>query len=531
MGKRRLDMHRLQEVIRLHRLGESGRAIAKRLKIGRNTITDYLRVVSEAGILEGSASDLPELGELLAIVGEGLALKPLPQHSSSVEDWKETVQRLQKKGAGPKGIFDFLRLHEEKFQGSLSAIKRMCLRLDRERGPLATDVAIPVETEPGEVAQVDFVYSGKRYDPIQGVLRKSWLFIMTLGFSRRMYCDLVFDQKVETWLELHIRAFEYFGGVPRVIVPDNLKAAVIRAAFAVDDAPAINRSYRELARHYGFQIDPTPPRSPEKKGKVERSGRYVKGSFLLTWESVDIEEDRRQLLRWNKEIADVRIHGTTGQRPIDLFRELESPALIDLPAERWERVVWKKVTLHSDSHVQVEGAFYSAPWRYLHKDLWVRYTSQIVAIYHGDDHLWTHGRGARGQRRTVETHLPEHRRDLRHRSREYWESRARAIGPDVEKLVAEIFGSDDVLLKLRQVQAVVRLLEGYPVKRARAAALRALHFGGCDYKTIKNILRQGLDLQPLPEKSKRTWSSGSRFARKPTESLFAHQEQIHADHH
>ena len=97
-------------------------------------------------------------------------------------------------------------------------------------------------------------------------------------------------------------------------------------------------------------------------------------------------------------------------------------------------------------------------------------------------------------------------------------------------MVAEIFGSDDVLQKLRKVQAIVRLLEGYPKKRARAAAARGLFFGSTDYRGLKNILRQGLDLQPLPEKQERNWSNGSRFARKPTEPLFAHQEEIHVDH-
>ena len=152
-----------------------------------------------------------------------------------------------------------------------------------------------------------------------------------------------------------MRAFEYFGGVPGVIVPDNLKSAVIRAAFGVDDEPVLNRTYRELARHYGFQIDPTPPRAPKKKGKVERSCGYVKRSFLATSESVDIEEDRRQLRRWNEneEVAAVRRHGTTGRQPIELFEEEEREALLPLPRARWERVVWWKTTLHTDSHVQV----------------------------------------------------------------------------------------------------------------------------------------------------------------------------------
>jgi len=305
---------------------------------------------------------------------------------------------------------DWLRLHEPEYDGHLSAIKRLCRRLDKEEGPKPTDVAIPVETAPGEVAQVDFVYAGKRYDPERGVLRKTWLFVMTLGFSRHMYCELVFDQKIETWVRLHVQAFEYLGGVPRVIVPDNLKAAVIRAAFGIDAEPVLNRTYRELARHFDFRIDPTPPRSPEKKGKVENGGKYVKRNFLKTLDSVDIHVDRKELRRWLEEIAARRKHGTTSRLPIELFEEEERAALKALPRTRYEIVIWKKATLHRDSHVQIDGAFYSAPWRFLHRELWVRCTPHSVAIHHEDEHLWTHGRVPRGKRSTVETHLPEHRR-------------------------------------------------------------------------------------------------------------------------
>ena len=94
------------------------------------------------------------------------------------------------------------------------------------------------------------------------MIRKAWLFVIVLGYSRKMVARLVFDQKIDTWLECHVQAFKELGGVPRVLVPDNLKAAVIRAAFGVDDEVVLNRSYRELARHYGTMIDPTPPRSP-----------------------------------------------------------------------------------------------------------------------------------------------------------------------------------------------------------------------------------------------------------------------------
>jgi hypothetical protein len=339
---------------------------------------------------------------------------------------------------------------------------------------------------------------------------------MTLAASRHLYADLVFDQKVETWLRLHVRAFEHFGGVPRVVVPDNLKAAVVRAAFGVDGEAVLNRSYRELARHYGFAIDPAPPAAPEKKGKVERAVGYVRRSFLVTNDSVDLEVDRRALSRWLSEVAAARRHGTTGRVVREHFEAVERPALLALPAVRYEIVLWKEAHVHRDVHAQVEGAFYSVPWPLVGKAVWARLAQGQVQIHAGDAVVATHPRLARGQRSTIEAHLPEHRGPWRHRSKEHWLGKARGMGAEVERLAQDLFAADDVLYQLRKVQAVVRLLEGYPRERAERAARRARTYGCLDYRGIKNILVQGLDLEPLPEEQLELgWMRGARFARRP----------------
>src|SRR5690606_10118969 len=142
-------------------------------------------------------------------------------------------------------------------------------------------------------AQVDFGAVGKLSDPREMAFRKAYVYIMVLGHSRHQFARIVFDQKLETWLSLHAEAFKWFGGVPEVIVPDNLKAAVLRAAFDATTEPILNRSYRELARHFGFKIDPTPAYSPEKKGKVEAGVRYFKRNFMTT---IGAERDIDKLL-------------------------------------------------------------------------------------------------------------------------------------------------------------------------------------------------------------------------------------------
>ena len=307
----RIDMHRLQELVRLHRMNNGAREVARLLGISPNTERTYRQALERAGMLQGEVDALPDLTVLREAL---LAQKPVrcpPQQSSSLEAYTEKVCAMSELGAGPTAIFDRLRLEDKAFGGSLAAAKRLYARIRAEQGVRAEDVAIPVETEPGHVAQVDFGYVGFLYDAAEGRMRKAYVFVLVLGFSRHMFARIVFDQKVETWLRLHIEAFEEFGGVPSVLVPDNLKAAVIRAAFGLDEQTTLNRSYRELARHYGFKVDPAPVRSPEKKGKVETGVKYVKRNFFLPRDERDAAVFQQQLADWLRDIAGMRTHGTT----------------------------------------------------------------------------------------------------------------------------------------------------------------------------------------------------------------------------
>ena len=263
-------MHRLQEFVRLRRLGTGYRETARLLRMSPNTERAYREALEQAGLLDGDPSDLPELSALKAALAERLPLRPSPQHTSTVEPWRERITEMLRRGAGPQAIFDRLRLEDDDFDGSLQAVKRMARRLKRDQPARAVDVVIRVETAPGEVAQVDFGYVGKLRRPDTGELRKAWVFVMTLGHSRHMFADIAFDQRAETWQRLHVAALEHFGGVPRTLVPDNLKAAVVRAAFGLGDEPALNRSYRDLARHYGFKVDRRRRASPRRRARSSR---------------------------------------------------------------------------------------------------------------------------------------------------------------------------------------------------------------------------------------------------------------------
>lgn len=504
-------MDKLRELVRLHRQGRGAREIARVLRMSPNTERLYRQRLQEAGLYDGPVDELPSLDALQAAVQPP---RTPAQERSSIEVWQAEIEALLAKGHGPTGVHEVLCTRDATFDGSLSAVKRLCARLLRNRGPRPEDVAIPVVTDAGEIAQVDFGYVGTLRDPATGRDRKAWVFVMVLGCSRHMFAKVAFDQTLETWVRLHVEAFAFFGGVPAVVVPDNLKAAVVRAAFEVDDVSVLNRGYRELARHCGFVIDPTPPRSPEKKGKVERSVQYVKRSFFRRYDLVDIDDANAKLATWLVETAGRRIHGTTGQRPIEVFVAIEKAALRALPARPFVPVSWHRATVGTNSHVAFDGAFWSVPWRHLEAKALLRTTAAQVEIYVDDRLVATHAREPRQRWHTVDAHLPEGRRDLRHRSRAHWEARADGLGDEVGAYIRAVFDADDVQQPIRRVSAMLRALEAVSPQRAQAACRRAGYFANYSAGGLKRILEDGLEAAPLGTAAVAPgWATSPRFAR------------------
>lgn len=488
-------MHKLQELVRLHRQGRSARDVAQLLAMSRNTVRGYLAAFKQAELLEGSIDELPTMEVLKAAVP---SRRP-NQETSTVAAWVPRIRAMTASGAGPRSIYDLLRTTEAEFVGSLSAVKRVCAALQKTLGPRAEDVAIPVVTDPGQVAQVDFKYAGLLRDPERNCERKAWVFLMVLGHSRHMFAKVVFDQRAETWQKLHMDAFAFFGGVPRVIVPDNLKAAVVTAAFCGGDDPHLQRGYRELARHYGFTIDPAPPRDPEKKGKVEAGAKYVGISFLATLpEGLDLDEANARLRRWVLEVAGARVHGTTHRKPLEVFNAEEKATLLPLPARPYLITVWKQATVHRDSHVAFEKRLYSVPYRYLGATASIRATPDSVQVYVGDELVARHDRSGATLYSTVDEHLPTERVSQRHRDREFWVRRAAHLGAEVEELVNEVLALGGPVNPIRRVMGIIGLLEKHPLDRAANAARRARRFGLYTYSEVADMLRKGLDFEPLP---------------------------------
>ena len=253
----RLHMNYLRDVIHRLRCGESQRRIARDTGLSRPTIQKYGALAEQEGFLDPH-TPLPDDATLLAFLG---APSRPPQTPSSVEPYAETVNELLDQHVEMTAILDRLRDHYG-YTGSYSSLRRYVRRI-RPREP---DVVVRVHTLPGEEAQVDFGPVGKLFDPASGRLRTAYAFVATLCYSRHQYAELVFSQKVPTWIACHRHAFESWGGVPGRIVPDNLKAAVLQVL--VDDL-TLGEPYRRMAQHYGFMISPTRPGTPRHKGKVE----------------------------------------------------------------------------------------------------------------------------------------------------------------------------------------------------------------------------------------------------------------------
>lgn len=516
------DMHRLQELVRMHRQGVSAKRRARELGMCRKTERRYRLRIDEAGLLEGPVDDLPEMAELRGAVA--CQTSPPAQEVSSVARWAERIEDKLRSGVGPTAIHAWLVEQDPTFDGSLSAVKRFTRKLRQQDGIKPGDVAIPIITPAGQDAQVDFGFIGWLVDPQTGKRRKAWVFVMVLAHSRLMYAEVVFSQDIDTWLALHGRAFAAFGGVPHVVVPDNLKAAVVRAAFKAEEMSTLNRSYRELARHYGFRIDPTPAYQPQKKGKVESGVKYVKNAFFKPRadELVELEATNARLAKWVAEVANQRIHGTTREVPARAFAQREQSELLGLPDQPYVPIIWYKARVQRDCHVQFERRMYSVPWEHVGKEAWLRVRGEAITIFVDDEREADHRRSGDGVWSTKKAHLPEGRRDFAERDPQHWYDRADALGPDVGDYARAVMRSDEVQLPLRRLQSIIPALEAIVPQRAEAVARRAARFGCYRPDGVRRIISQELDaLDDSTTWVSPKWATQPRFARQAEDFLQA----------
>lgn len=480
-------MNYIQEIIRRLQLGESERRIAQDMNMARPTVRRYSKLAKQQGYLE-PGSQLPSEAELQAVLGsEAQGVRQV----SSVEPYRKQVEEWRRQGVEMTAIW--LRLQENYgFKGAYGSIRRFIHKLE----PKQAEAVVRVHSEPGEDLQVDFGLAGMLYDPISQQLRRAYVFVATLCYSRHQYAELVFDQKTGTWIALHKRAFEFFGGVPRRVIPDNLKAAVIEVL--VHD-PVLGEAYRQLALHYGFLISPTIPHTPQHKGKVENGVHYVQRNFIAGQEFADVQAANGHLREWILNTAGLRKHGTTGEAPLYLFNEFERATLQALPATPFQLLEIRTVKVHPDCHVVIAGSFYSVPFKYVGQALVAHVSEKLVEIYSETELVSSHMRSTQpGKWHTHLSDYPPAKAAYLIRTPAYCRELAAKIGPSAQQVI-EYLLADRPLDRLRTAQAILHLEESVGPKRLEGACARALYFGVLNYREIKKILNAALDREPLPQ--------------------------------
>lgn len=483
MSKRRFEMYQYRQALLRMRQGDSDREIARDGLMGRPKSKAVRAAASERGWLD-PAVPLPDDDDLAAVFAGKPSAAPCV---STLEPFRDQIERWIATGTQGTTIHAALGRNHG-YTGSYSAVRRF-LQAHTAAQPIATTMRL--DFAPGDAVQVDFGAGPIIPHARTGEALKTWIFVMTLCWSRHQYAELVLDQTVATWLGCHRRAFEWFGGVPARVIIDNPKCAITRACYT---DPTVQRAYAECAEGWGFRISACPPRDPQKKGIVEAGVKYVKRAFVPLRDFRDLVDGNRQLRAWVMGEAGVRCHGTTREQPLARFADTEKALLQPLPDVAPELAVWAMVRVHGDAHVQFEKALYSVPFRLIAQRLWLKASTGLISVF--QDHLLVaaHPRLAPGQRSTLPDHLPPEALAWSLADPQYCLAAAERIGRHCRLVIERLFG-DRVLDKLRAAQGVIRLAKTHGNARLEAACQRALEFDDPRYRTIKTILARGLDQQ------------------------------------
>jgi len=510
MANRSFEMYEYRQTLLRMRQGSTDREIARSGLMGRKKVRKMREKAKALGWLEREAP-LPDNEELAGVLSRqpaSTSISPLSVHHEAIEGWLKlgfqmtTIQGLLKRKC--------------RYEGSYSSVRRYVNGL---RGP-GVKATMRLAFEPGEAAQVDFGSGPKLLDPVSGELCSTWFFIMTLCWSRHQYAEIVWDQKVPTWQASHQRAFRFFGGVPKRVIIDNAACAITRACRI---EPAVQRAYYELAEAYGFRIEACPPRRPELKGHVESGVKYAKRSFLPGREFRDLRDANRQLQAWVLEEAGHRVHGTTRERPLTQYAEIEKELMTRLPDRVFEPAEWKHPKLGRDSHLRFDHSNYSAPWVHIGERLWVRATATMVHVFHDHALIASHTRCQRpGETRTVVEHLPPKARAFLLQTPAWCREQAEKVGPTC-RMVVDLLLEDRVVERLSAVKGLLRLEKEYGKARLESACRRALAFDDPRYRTVQTILRRGLDQVAILEEAfdglSDTYTGAGRFTRDTRQQL------------
>ena len=493
MPAQRLAMRQVREVLRLKWAGGlSDRQIARSLSVSRPTVAEYVRRAQAASLSWPLPETLDE-GTL-----ERLLFPAAPAQRAGaplVPDWSAVHRELKH-----KGVTLFLLWQEYK-----AATPEGCQYswfCQGYRAWVSTrDLVMRQHHRAGEKLFVD--YAGQSIPVVNshsGEVHEAAIFIAVLGASSYTYAEATWTQSLPDWIGSHVRALAAIGGVPEVVVPDNLKAAVTRAHRY---EPELNRTYAELAQYYGFAVIPARAAKPRDKAKVEVGVQVVERWILARLR----HHTFFALAEVNTAIAallpalNIRPFKKLPGSRQSLFESLDRPALRPLPARPYEYAEWKLARVNIDYHLEVEGHYYSVPYALVKQQLEVRLSAQVVEIFHKGKRVASHQRSLlKGRHSTVAAHMPK-----AHRHYAAWTPQrlirwAAQSGGATAQVVETILASRPHPQQgFRACLGIMRLGKSYGDERLEAACQRALTLGACSYKSIESILKNGLDRRPVPE--------------------------------
>ena len=483
-------MRDIAEILDHWQHGRSIQAISASLGLDRKTVRKYVGLAEQAGFSPGQR---PLGGWGAWLDHRHPELNARGRRRPSVEQLdplRHEIHGALDGGVTPTTAWRRLR-QAGRTAVSLATFRRYVARTFPAVGARPHIVVRRPELPPGDEAQVDYGLLGMWLDPLSGAKRAVNAFALVLPMSRHQYACPVLHMDQQTWNDCHGAAFRFFGGVPRRIVPDNLKTGVLKPDLY---DPAFNRAYEELAHHYGFLIDPARVRKPTDKAAVERQIPFIRGDFWRGRTFSNLAEMTVALEQWCTEVAGMRIHGSTKERPLEVFHAIEQSALLPLPATPWEPAIWAQAKVARDCSIQVAGSWYTVPYRYVGQHLAIRLTSQLVQCYRHYTLVKTHLRVPKGRRGVDWDDYPPEKAAFFQRTPDWCRAQARRLGLAVGAAVTAIL-EVHALYRLRQAQGVIHLADRYGAERLGAACTRALAFGDPSYRTIKTILERGLDQQ------------------------------------
>lgn len=479
------------EILQHWYAGRSKTDVAASVGVDRGTVRKYVAPAEAEGLVPGGPSVgraewLERVGrwfpELVDARIRSLTYPEINRHRDRIDDWLDV-------GVTVSTIHQRLR-DEHGLEAGVTSLRRYVWLEFPDRGPDPDAVTVlRPEVEPGSEAQIDYGYLGRWRDPIEDRMRRLWVFVMVLACSRHMFVLPVLSMDQTAWIAAHVAAFEFFGGVPARLVPDNLATGVTKPDLY---DPKLNRVYAEMAAHYGCLVDPARAAKPKDKPRVERPMPYIRDSFWKGRDFASLDEMQAAAAEWCLAVAGQRHHRSLdGAAPHNVFLTVEAPALQPLPVEPFELAVWSRPKVAPDCHVKVAGALYSVPWRHIGKRVDARATDTTVEIFDDFTLIKTHRRIGRG-RATDWADYPPEKIAFFQRTPAWCRKRAAELGPAVVEII-EALMQINALHRLRSAQGIIGLADKHGAERLDAACRLAIDVGDPTYRTVKGILTAGTE--------------------------------------